>query len=292
VRIKRAGDVIPQVDAVVKPGEPRSEQVTAPERCPVCRSRVVSEGAYHKCPNRLGCPAQIHGSIRHYASRTALDIEGLGEKTVATFLEKKLITDVSSIYTLSVEQISQLAGFAELSASNLVAAIANSRTPPVDRFVYALGIPNVGEKTATDIAAWFGGFEAIRSATMEQLLEVDGVGPTVAESILTFFNTPEIQQALDRLLRYVTPQTVAVERPASAVSGKTFVFTGSLEHFTRSEAEKRVEDLGAKTTSSVSRQTDYLVYGPGAGAKLEKARKLGIELLDEEQFLKLLGDAS
>jgi DNA ligase (NAD+) len=288
VRIKRAGDVIPQVVEVMRPGSPRSAPVRPPERCPVCGSRVVTAGAYHKCPNLLGCAAQIHGSIRHYASRNALDIEGLGDKTVAAFLDEGLITDLASIYRLSKEKIAALEGFGDLSATNLLEAIEQSRKPDLDRFLYGLGVPNVGEKTAADIATAFGTFDAIRKAGLERLLGVEGVGPIVAQSIVDFFSNPAINEALDRLLLEVRPRPAAeAEAPQTRITGKTFVFTGNLERITRSEAEKLVAALGGKTSSSVSAKTDYVVYGPGAGAKLEKARGLGIQLLDEKEFLKL-----
>ncbi|MGE5311859.1 MAG: NAD-dependent DNA ligase LigA [Nitrospirota bacterium] len=290
VRIKRAGDVIPQVVEVVRRGMPRCEPVRPPEHCLVCAAGVVAAGAYHKCPNRLSCPAQIHGSIRHYASRSALDIEGLGEKTVATFLDKGLITDLASLYRLSGEKIASLDGFGELSARNLLNAIARSKEPELDRFLYGLGIPNVGEKTASDIAKAFGSFEAIRDADVDQLLRVNGVGPIVAQSIVDFFDNPSISDALDRLLVEVKPRRAAVaEGPRAAFARKAFVFTGNLEHFIRDEAERLVESLGGRATAGVSRKTDYVVYGPGAGSKLEKARELGIRLLTEEEFLRLVG---
>ena len=293
VRIQRAGDVIPQVVEVTKPGKPRGKPFLAPDRCPICQSEVVVEGAYHKCPNRLGCQAQIRGSIRHYTSRGALDIEGLGEKTIATFLEKGLITDLASIYTLSEAEIAPLEGFGELSARNLIDAIDDSTEPSLDRFLYGLGIPNVGEKTATDIANNLGSIEALRKSTVEDFLEVEGVGPIVAQSIIDFFASPVVQTALDRLLERVSPQdTVLVEKPETAVSGKTFVFTGSQEGFSRREAQRRVESLGGNVSSSVSRNTDYVVHGPGAGSKLAKARDLGIQLLTEEEFLVLIGEAA
>ena len=292
VRIQRAGDVIPQVVEVTKPGEPRSEPFLAPVRCPICQSEVVAEGAYHKCPNRLGCQAQIRGSIRHYTSRGALDIEGLGEKTIATFSEKGLITDLASIYTLSEAEIAPLEGFGELSARNLIEAINDSTEPSLDRFLYGLGIPNVGEKTATDITNYLGSIEALRKSTMEELLEVEGVGPIVAQSIIDFFASPVVQTALDRLLERVSPRATAqVKKPETAVSGKTFVFTGSQEGFSRREAQRRVESLGGKVSSSVSHNTDYVVHGPGAGSKLAKARDLGVQLLTEEEFLVLIGEA-
>jgi DNA ligase (NAD+) len=292
VRIKRAGDVIPQVVEVVRPATPRGRPVRPPEQCPVCAAGVVAAGAYHKCPNRLGCPAQIHGSIRHYGSRSALDIEGLGEKTIATFLEKGLITDLASLYRLSGEKIAGLDGFGELSARNLLDAIEKSRDPELDRFLYGLGIPNVGEKTASDIATAFGSFEAIRKAGIDDLLSVDGVGPIVAQSIVDFFGNPSISEALDRLLVEVKPRrAAAAEEPRADFAGKAFVFTGNLERFTRDEAERLVESLGGRTSSSVSRKTGYVVYGPGAGSKLEKARELGIRLLTEEEFLQLVDSA-
>jgi DNA ligase (NAD+) len=290
VRIKRAGDVIPQVIEVVRPGMPRGEAVRPPEHCPVCAAGVIEAGAYHKCPNRLGCPAQIHGSIRHYASRGALDIEGLGEKTVATFLEQGLIIDLASLYRLSGEKIAGLDGFGELSARNLLDAIQRSKEPELDRFLFGLGIPNVGEKTASDIAKAFGSFEAIRKAGLDQLLNVNGVGPIVAQSIVDFFGNPSTSEALDRLLVEVKPRRAApAEGPRAEFAGKAFVFTGNLESFTRDEAERLVESLGGRTSSGVSRRTDYVVYGPGAGGKLDKARELGIGLLTEGEFLRLVG---
>ena len=293
VRIQRAGDVIPQVMAVIKPGEPRSEPFLALDRCPVCRSRVVEEGAYHKCPNRLGCSAQIHGSISHYASRGALDIEGLGEKTISTFLERGLIKDLASVYKLSKDAIAPLEGFGELSANNLVTAIENTRKPQLHRFLYGLGIPNVGDKTAVDIARHFGTFAAIRNATTDQLLEVEGVGPIVARSIVDFFSNPSVGAELDRLLEEVSPEAMEAARPAKTeLTGKTFIFTGTMEKFSRKEAQRRIETLGGRTGSSVSSRTDYVVHGPGAGSKLAKAHELGIQLLDEEEFLELIGKES
>jgi DNA ligase (NAD+) len=293
VRIQRAGDVIPQVMEVIQPGKPRSEPFLPPERCPVCESRVLAEGAYHKCPNRFGCSAQIHRSISHYCSRLALDIEGLGEKTITTFLQKGLITDLASIYKLSQDKISPLDGFGDLSAKNLIGAIEQSREPELHRFLYGLGIPNVGEKTAVDISRHFGTFAAIRRATEEQLLEVEGVGPIVAQSIVAFFASPPVNAEIDLLLKEVSPQTMEIEEPSRAeLAGKTFVFTGTLERFSRNEAQRRVEALGGRASSSVSSNTNFVVHGPGAGSKLEKARDLGIHLLDEEEFLKLIGERS
>jgi DNA ligase (NAD+) len=291
VRIQRAGDVIPQVMEVIRPGKPRSEQFLPPERCPVCESPVVEEGAYHKCPNRFGCSAQIHRSIRHYSSRMALDIEGLGEKTITTFVQKGLITDLASIYKLSPDTIAPLDGFGDLSAKNLIGAIEDSRKPELHRFLYGLGIPNVGEKTAADISRHFGSFASIRRATGEQLLEVQGVGPIVAQSIVDFFASPSVNAELDRLLTEVSPRTMEIQHPSRAeLTGKTVVFTGTLERFPRSEAQRRVEAVGGKTSSSISSKTDFLVHGPGAGSKLAKARSLGIRLLDEKEFLELIGE--
>jgi DNA ligase (NAD+) len=293
VRIQRAGDVIPQVMQVTRPGVPRSEPFLPPASCPVCGSAVVEEGAYHKCPNRFGCAAQILGSISHYSSRMALDIEGLGEKTISTFLQKGLITDLASIYKLAHDKIAPLDGFGDLSAQNLIGAIENSRQPELHRFLYGLGIPNVGEKTAADLSRHFGSFAAIRTATWEQLLEVEGVGPIVAQSTVDFFASPWVNAELERLLKEVRPQAMERQEPSRAeLAGKTFVFTGTLERLTRIEAQRRVEHLGGRASSSLSSRTDYLVHGPGAGSKLEKARQLGVQLLNEEEFLKLINKES
>ena len=299
VRIQRGGDVIPKVMKVIARGELRSSPVLAPDNCPVCQSPVVAEGAYHKCPNRFGCRAQIHGIIRHYCSRGALDIEGLGDKTVGVFLEKGVITDLASIYSLTESDIAPLDGFGELSAKNLLEAIKNSRKPQLDRFLYGLGIPNVGVKIARDIAHHFCTFSAIRTVTQEQLLDekgkgkILGVGKVIAESILQFFANPDIGEELDQLLLYVEPQAMTeLERVETTVTGRTFVFTGALEKISRSEAARLVENLGGRTGSSVSSKTDYVVHGPGAGSKLVKARELGIQLLSEEEFLELIGEGS
>jgi DNA ligase (NAD+) len=221
----------------------------------------------------------------------ALDIEGLGEKTITTFLQKGLITDLASIYKLSQNKISPLDGFGDLSAQNLIGAIEKSRKPELHRFLYGLGIPNVGEKTAADISRYFGTFAAIRRATGEQLLEVEGVGPVVAQSIVDFFDSPPVSAELDLLLKEVSPQAMEIQKTSrTELAGKTFVFTGTLERFSRSEAQRRVEALGGRASSSVSSTTDYVVHGPGAGSKLEKARSLSIRLLDEEEFLELIGE--
>jgi len=297
VRIQRGGDVIPKVVNVITRGELRSSPVLAPDNCPVCQSPVVAEGAYHKCPNRFGCRAQIHGIIRHYCSRGALDIEGLGDKTVGVFLEKGVITDLASIYSLTESDIAPLDGFGELSAKNLLEAIENSRNPQLDRFLYGLGVPNVGAKIATDIAHHFCTFSAIRTVTIEQLLDekgkgkIRGVGKIIAQSILQFFANPDIGEELDQLLLYVEPQAMTeVELAETTVTGKTFVFTGALKKISRSEAARLVENLGGRVSSSVSGKTDYVVHGLGAGSKLERARSLGVQRLTEEKFLALLGE--
>ena len=297
VRIQRGGDVIPKVVKVIARGELRSSPVLAPDNCPVCQSPVVAEGAYHMCPNRFGCRAQIHGIIRHYCSRGALDIEGLGDKTVGVFLEKGVITDLASIYSLTESDIAPLDGFGELSAKNLLEAIENSRNPQLDRFLYGLGVPNVGVKIATDIAHHFCTFSAIRTVTIEQLLDekgkgkIRGVGKVIAQSILQFFANPDIGEELDQLLLYVEPQAMTeVELAETTVTGKTFVFTGALKKISRSKAARLVENLGGRVSSSVSGKTDYVVHGLGAGSKLERARSLGVQRLTEEKFLALLGE--
>ena len=203
-----------------------------------------------------------------------------------------MIKDLASVYKLSKDAIAPLEGFGELSARNLLTAIEDSRKPQLPRFLYGLGIPNVGEKTAADMARHFGTFAAIRNATTDQLLEVEGVGPIVAESVVDFFSNPSVNAELERLLDEVIPEAMEAAQPAKTeLAGKTFVFTGTLGSLSRSEAQRRIEALGARASSSVSSGTDYVVHGPGAGSKLAKAKELSIQLLSEEEFLELIGEA-
>ncbi len=292
VIVQRAGDVIPEVVKVVESARTGKEKpFRMPERCPECASRVVRlEGeTAHRCID-LACPAQIRENIKHFVSRGAMDIDGLGDKIVTQLLDSGIVEDPADLYTLTKEKLLRLERFAEKSATNLVQAIAQSRNPPLDRFLFALGIRHVGEHVAKILAKTFGTLEAVSTATVEELSSVEGIGPVIAESIAGFFREPHNRKIIAKLLKAgVRPQERKVEEGAP-LAGKTFVFTGGLERFTRDQAKDLVESLGGKVSSSVTRKTDYVVAGADPGSKYEQARKLGLPILDEAAFLKLIGD--
>ncbi len=289
VVIQRAGDVIPEVVSVKEP-KPGWKM---PARCPVCGGEVVREEPYvaHRCINPF-CPAQRLERLRHYASRGALNIDGLGYSTLQQLIERGLVEEPSDLYRLTVEQVESLDRFAHRSAENLIHAIERRRRPPLGRLLNGLGIPQVGEATAEVLAAEFGSLERLRAASVDDLLATEGVGPNMAMEIHAFFEGHGgrlVQRLLDAGV-----EPVGIERPAGdgPLAGKTVVFTGTMERMARPDAEALVRRLGGKAAGSVSAKTDFLVAGPGAGSKLEKAQKLKVEVLDEEQFLKLVGDGT
>jgi len=292
VRVQRAGDVIPQVvERVEEEDHERGEEFRMPVGCPSCGTELEERGPFTVCPNSFGCPAQLVGRIQHFGSRPALDIEGLGEETAKLLVEQELVRRVPDLFELTADQLVELEGFAELSANNLVDAIDRARSTELARFLYGLGIPEVGVAVARDLARAFGTMEALREADEEALEQVDGVGPIMAGRIVEFFREPHNTANLDRLLSFMR-QLTAPERPAEggALEGKTFVFTGGLDSMSRDDAKKRVEALGAKATGSVSKKTDYVVAGEDPGSKLEKAESLGLTVLDEAGFLALLAE--
>jgi DNA ligase (NAD+) len=284
VVIHRAGDVIPEIVSVMEP-KPGWKM---PAKCPVCGGDVVREEPYiaHRCINPF-CAAQRLERLRHFASRGALNIEGLGYATIGQVIERGWLEDPSDLYRLTKDQVVQLDGFAEKSAQNLLDRIAESRRPQLGRFLYALGIPQVGEATAELLAADFGNIEKLRSASEEELQRVEGVGPNMAREVHVYFQGHGGELMGKLLAAGVEPQ--AVEAPGEGpLTGKTFVFTGTLETMSRPDAEALVRRLGGKAASSVSAKTSYVVAGPSAGSKLEKAQKLKVAVLDEEQFLALV----
>jgi DNA ligase (NAD+) len=292
VRVQRAGDVIPQVVEVVpEEGRERNPPFTMPGTCPNCGTPVELRGPFTLCPNRFGCSAQLKGRIVHFASRHGLDIEGLGEETAALLVDRELVTDLADLFDLGVEALLPLPGFALKSATNLVEAIQARRTTELRRFLFGLGIPEVGVAVAADLARHFRSLEALRGADQEALEAVKGIGPIMSEQIMAFFADERNALAIDAVAAKM--EGLEVEAPAGeggALEGKRFVFTGALEAMSRSRAKKLVEGLGARATSSVSGETDILVAGDAAGSKLTRARELGVEVLDEEGFLALLRD--
>jgi len=290
VRIARAGDVIPEVvERVKEPGKKRGKTFSMPDRCPVCGAPVVKEGAYMLCPAGLSCPAQQVGRIIHYASRDAMNIEGLGDETVKDMVRKGLVHNMADLYGLSVDDLLTLEGFAEKSAHQLYDAIQKSKNPRLDRFLYALGIRHVGQRVARILAQKFPTLDAVREAKKNDLEAIPEIGPEIATSVEQFFRQEENKRVLNRLLDSgVDVEDMPIPTKKTGLEGKTFVFTGTLESHTRDEAEERVELIGGRATSSVSGETDFVVAGKNPGSKLDEAKKQGTKVIDEKEFKKMI----
>ncbi len=291
VVIQRAGDVIPEVVKVITSKRTGVEkEFKMPAQCPECGSKIVrleSEVA-HRCIN-LSCPAQIKEHIRHFASRGAMDIEGLGEKVSAQLFDAKLIADPADLYFLTKEQLVTLDRQAEKSAENLIASIEKSKNPPLDKFIFALGIRNVGEHIAKIIASRFGSIENFMNARIEDLTAINEIGPEIAASIVNFFHEPKNNEVMYKLRKAaVKPQKKEITA-GNALQGKSFVLTGTLTSMARNDAKLIIENLGGSIHSSVTKKTTYVVAGNEPGSKLDKANSLGISVLNEKEFLKLIG---
>ncbi|MFQ3319993.1 MAG: DNA ligase (NAD+) [Natronomonas sp.] len=288
VRIKRAGDVIPYIEAVLE--SEREGHFAFPDSCPVCESPVEREGPLAFCTGGVACPAQLRRAVEHYASRTGLDIEGLGEKAVDQLVEAGLVGSVPDLYELSVEELAELEGWGEKSAENLVEELERSTEPPLSDFLSALGVPEVGSATAADLARHFGTLDAVMDASAEELKAVEGIGPTVAEEIAEFFDSERNREVIAQLRAHgVEPQEAETE--GEALEGLTFVFTGSLEGLTREEAQELVERNGGSATSSVSSNTDYLVIGENPGTtKREAAEEHDVTMLAQSAFEAVLAE--
>jgi DNA ligase (NAD+) len=313
VIVQRAGDVIPQILGVVEAKRPKgAKRFSFPTVCPACGSHAVrevnpttgKEDVVRRCTGGLICPAQRVERLKHFVSRNAFDIEGLGEKRIKELYDDKIIESPPQIFTLAKHdkgsKLAEREGWGQLSARNLFAAIEARRNVKLDRFIYALGIPHVGEITGRLLARAYGSAEAFRDAMLAaagdrageayaELDNIEGIGPTVAEAIADFFAEPHNVEVVNELLREVRPEPLEAIDHASPVSGKTVVFTGTLEKMTRPEAKARAERLGAKVAGSVSKKTDYVVAGPGAGSKLKEAERLGLKVLTEDEWLELIG---
>jgi len=313
VTVQRAGDVIPQILGPILDKRPEdSKPYVFPEICPVCGSAAVREidpktgtaDVVRRCTGGLVCTAQVVERLKHFASRNAFDIEGFGDKLIEQFFHDGLIKSPADIFTLEERErrgllrLTEREGFGELSVRNLFNAIEARRTLPLNRFIYALGIRHVGETNARRLARHFETFEALRktakaaqegSEARAEINNIEGIGETVAEAVADFFAEKHNEDVLDALLDHMTPVPMEAVASASPVAGKTVVFTGSLERMTRDEAKAMAERLGAKVAASVSKKTDLVVAGPGAGSKLAKAAELGIETISEEDWLKLTG---
>jgi DNA ligase (NAD+) len=294
VFVRRAGDVIPEVVGVVKSKRPKgTRQVSLPKRCPVCDSHVVREEgeAVARCTGGLFCSAQRVEALKHFVSRKAMDIDGLGAKVIEQLVAADRVTTPADLFSLDFDEVVALERMGEKSAKNLLAAIDTAKSTTMPRFLFALGIREVGEATASSLASYFGRFDALLDASEEELQQVPDVGPIVARRIVDFFaeehNLEVIAALRERGVHWEEgdPAPIAADGP---LDGKTFVLTGTLSAMTRDEAKAKIIALGGKVTGSVSGKTDYVVFGEKAGSKLAKAEKLGVETLDETAFAALI----
>jgi DNA ligase (NAD+) len=289
VRVERGGDVIPKVVEVDKDHPRGDKEVEDPEKCQVCGNKVVRmEGEVdYRCVN-ANCPAKLLGTILHFASRGVMNIDGMGEALVTQLTERGLVKNVADIYKLTKEDLLGLERFADKSAQNILNEIENSKKLPLERVIYGLGIRMVGERTAQFLAEHFGSMEALEQASVEELQNVDEVGPRIAESIVEFFSISANKDLVDRLRKAKLTFSGQKKERGTKLAGKTFVLTGTLAKYTRDEAKKMIEDAGGKVTGSVSKKTDYVVAGADAGSKLDKAKELGVAVIDEDEMIRLV----
>ena len=282
VVLRKAGEIIPEVIRPVS-HEEGSEPYQIPMECPVCHSHAVREDAVIRCINPA-CPATLRRNLIHFASRAAMDIEGLGPAAIDQLLDSGLISSPADLYGLTEEQLTGLERFAEVSARNLVEAIARSKENPLSRLLFGLGIRGIGERAAQLLARHFGTMDAVCQASQEDISAIDGFGEIMAASVVEYFSEPEAKELIEKLRQYGLNFTEPVEETGQALAGKTIVVTGTLPTLKRKEAEALIEQHGGKATSSVSKKTDYVLAGEDAGSKLTKAQQLGIPILSEEEF--------
>jgi DNA ligase (NAD+) len=291
VQVERGGDVIPKVVKVIHDdAHPRgTQEIEGPEKCPVCGTRVVrTEGEVdYRCVN-ANCPAKLVGTILHFVSRGVMNIDGMGEALVNQLTERGLVKNVADIYELTKDNLLGLDRFGDKSAENILREIKNSKDLPLERVIYGLGIRMVGERTAQFLAEHFGSMEALAEASVAKLQGVDEVGPKIAESIAEFFGNPANQKLVERLGKAKLAFKAKKKERGNQLAGKTFVLTGTLGRYSRDAAKKMIEDAGGRVSGSVSKKTDYVVAGEDAGSKLDKAKKLGVKVIDEGEMEKLV----
>lgn len=291
VFVRRSNDVIPEIMGVVDSSLATAQDILPPEYCPSCGSKLLQEGVHYFCDNTLSCKPQMVKSIVHFASREAMNIEGFSEKTAEQLFEKLDIKSISDLYRINKEQLLTLDKFGEKKATNLLNSIENSKECDLAAFIYSLGIPNVGKKTAKDLVKVFKSLTKLQSATMEELTGIQDIGDIVARSILDFFSSSKVRESINELIQLgIKPHyeevLINTENP---FQGKTAVVTGTLVNFSRTEIKEKLEGLGVKISSSVSKKTDFVLVGKEPGTKYDKAIELGIKILNEEEFLKLAG---
>ncbi len=294
VIVRRAGDVVPEVVRVISEKRPQdAKKFEMPNICPSCNSILVKDKdeAVLRCVNGISCPAQKKQGLMHFVSRKAMNIDGLGEKIIDQLMDSNLLNQTSDFYRLKKEQLLSLERFAEKSADNLIKSIENSKNTSMARFIYALGIRNVGEATANDLANHFGNLNKIKQASLDQLIEVRDIGPTVAESIFKYFNSSESVNEIEQLVSLgIHWQDIKLDLNKNReLEGQVFVLTGTLPTLKRDEAKALIMNAGGKVSGSVSKNTDYVVAGDEAGSKLEAAKKLNITIIDESKLIELTG---
>ncbi len=292
VIVEKGGEIIPKVVKVIKDKRTGEEkEFRMPETCPVCGGKLVREEGEvaWRCIN-VSCPAQIKRSIQHFASRNAMDIEGLGPSLIDQLVDKGLVKDYGDLYYLDPKEVAKLERMGKKSTENLMRAIEKSKTRPLARLIFALGIRHVGIHAAGILAERFKSIDKLKEATFEELASIEGIGPIMAKSIVNFFREKKNLEVLEKLRR-AGVKMEEEEKKEGVLAGKTFVFTGALSKYSRHEAQEKVIALGGKVSSSVSRNTDYVVVGENPGSKYEKAKKLGIKIINEEEFLKMIGEA-
>ncbi len=289
VWIRRSNDVIPEIMGCVEGGgAERQEEIEAPSACPACGQPLTQRGAHIFCLNRTSCRPQAVARLAHFASRDAMDIEAFSEKTAELFYDELGLRDPADLYALKPEQMIPLKGFGPKKAEKLLSELEKSKDCSLDAFIYAMGIPNIGRKTARDLARVFGSLCALREATAEQLVAIDDIGDIVAGSVVEYFAFEENNALVNRLLEAgVTPRAVEAQTESDVFAQKTFVLTGTLPTLTRAQAEEIIVRNGGSAASAVSKKTSYVLAGENAGSKLEKAQKLGIPVIDEDTFLKM-----
>lgn len=292
VKVERAGDVIPAIaERVPVPGEERQDPFVMPDHCPVCGSAVAREGAYFYCTGQTVCVAQLKGALEHFASKHALDIDGLGKKTVAQLVDRELVHDLADLYALTKNQLLTLEGFADRSATLLLDSIEHSKSVTLDRFLMGLGIRQVGQHIACVLAKQFGTLPRLMAATEEEFLLVREIGPEISGSLVSFFGEERNRQVVTRLLERglaIAVQPSEATTGSQSLAGHTFVFTGGLAGYSRDQAKQLVEQRGGQVSSSVSKKTSFVVAGVDPGSKLDQAQKLGVKILTEADFTALL----
>ncbi|WP_300383739.1 NAD-dependent DNA ligase LigA [Clostridium sp.] len=290
VLVRRSNDVIPEIMGVIEDSLEGTEEIKVPELCPACGAHVVQNGVHYFCENTLSCKPQMVKSIVHYASRDAMNIEGFSEKTAGQLFEKLEMNSVSKLYKLEKEELLNLERFGPKKAQNILDAIEKSKNCELYRFIYALGIPNVGVKTAKDLVNKFKSIEGLKNAALDDLVTVSDVGDIVANCVIQFFNEEKNLDNINELLELgVNPIYEELEIIESPFEGKTVVVTGTMEKYSRNEIKEKLEVLGAKVSGSVSKKTDYVIAGEEAGSKLQKAIDLGVKILNEKEFEELIG---